>query len=88
MQLDAADKHRLAHRAFLQSAYANPPDYDVFCFRAFGDSSLDFELRVWTPRFENWHRVQSDLAVDIHTRLAGAHIPIPIPQRDLHLIPS
>ncbi|MEN8181397.1 MAG: mechanosensitive ion channel domain-containing protein, partial [Myxococcota bacterium] len=33
----------------------------VALFRGFGDSSLDFLLRVWVARFDEWFVVQSDL---------------------------
>jgi small-conductance mechanosensitive channel len=56
-------------------------------FRGFGESSLDFELRVWadTGGVHGWLRVQSDLAVAISAALEQAGIEIPFPQRDLHL---
>ena len=57
----------------------------VALFRGFGDSSLDFVLRVWTPEFERWMRVQSDVARAVHHALRDAGITIPFPQRDLHL---
>jgi small-conductance mechanosensitive channel len=55
-------------------------------FRAFGESSLDFELRVWTA--EMTHRpglLKSDLYFAIWDRLKEAGIEIPFPQRDLHI---
>jgi small-conductance mechanosensitive channel len=52
-------------------------------FMGFGDSSLDFELRVWT--LEDIVRVQSELAVSISRSFAEAGIEIPFPQRDVHL---
>jgi small-conductance mechanosensitive channel len=54
-------------------------------FVGFGDSSLDFELRAWTDRFDGWRQVQSDMSVSISTALREAEIQIPFPQRDLHL---
>jgi small-conductance mechanosensitive channel len=54
-------------------------------FLGFGDSSLDFELRAWTPAFDDWFRVRSELSVAINRALADAGIEIPFPQRDLHL---
>jgi potassium efflux system protein len=53
-------------------------------FRGFGESSLDFELRVWADS-RLAIRVQSDLAVATYDALEQAGIPIPFPQRDLHL---
>jgi small-conductance mechanosensitive channel len=54
-------------------------------FRGFGDSALDFEIRVWTDSERGWPVVQSDLAVATYDALAAAGIEIPFPQRDLHL---
>jgi len=59
------------------------PEPEVL-FRGFGDSSLDFELRVWTDG-RLIYRVQSDLAMATHDALEQAGIEIPFPQRDLHL---
>jgi potassium efflux system protein len=54
-------------------------------FTGFGDSSIDFELRVWISDISKRLKVRSELgqAVDAHFREAG--ISIPFPQRDLHL---
>ncbi|UCF19282.1 MAG: mechanosensitive ion channel [Gemmatimonadota bacterium] len=54
-------------------------------FRGFGDSSLNFVLRAWTPEFERWMHVQSELTLAVHHALRDAGITIPFPQRDLHL---
>lgn len=68
---------------------ANPdvmdkPDPNVL-FMGFGNSSLDFELRVWTTKFESYMRVKSAIIVEIEKALNDAGIVIPFPQRDLHL---
>jgi small-conductance mechanosensitive channel len=54
-------------------------------FTGFGDSSIDFELRVWINDISKRLKVRSELgqAIDAHFREAG--ISIPFPQRDLHL---
>jgi small-conductance mechanosensitive channel len=54
-------------------------------FRAFGESSLDFEIRVTIPEFGNWVRIQSEINLGVHDALKRAGIEIPFPQRDLHL---
>ena len=54
-------------------------------FRAHGESSLDFELRVFTESQRGWLAVHSDLTVSINRKLKEAGIEIPFPQRDLHL---
>jgi potassium efflux system protein len=55
-------------------------------FMAFGESSLDFILRAWTNEYQRWPIVRSELATAIWRALKDAEIPIPFPQRDLHLI--
>ncbi len=65
-------------------AVASSPEA-VALFMGFGDSSLDFQLRVWTDRFESWVQIRSELTVGIHTALRDAGITIPFPQRDVHL---
>jgi len=54
-------------------------------FDGFGESSLDFKLRIWTADFDNWRQVRSDITVAVSEALAEAGIQIPFPQRDLHL---
>ena len=50
----------------------------------YGDSSLNFRVRVWT-HMDHWIELSSDLNVNIGAALAEAGISIPFPQRDLHL---
>jgi len=54
-------------------------------FLAFGASSLDFELRVWIPDFNNKLAVLSELNQDIEYEFSLAGVEIPFPQTDLHL---
>ncbi len=55
-------------------------------FRAFGDSSLDFELLCWARRPEEKGRLIHSLNKEIYNALNEAGICIPFPQRDVHLI--
>jgi len=55
-------------------------------FTEFGDSSLNFELLVWTDvRSVGALKLRSDLYYAIFEALAEAGIEIPFPQRDLHI---
>lgn len=54
-------------------------------FVGFGDSSLDFELRVWVARFDQWVGIRSELGMAVHDGLRAAGFSIPFPQRDLHV---
>ena len=54
-------------------------------FLRFGESSLDFELRVWVLDAEERIKVQSELHQAIDRSFREAKIEIAFPQRDLHL---
>jgi len=54
-------------------------------FLNFGDSSLDFELRVWIADFNDRRIIQSALIREVDRRFREEDIEIPFPQRDLHL---
>ncbi|RMF46321.1 MAG: hypothetical protein D6751_05365, partial [Deltaproteobacteria bacterium] len=54
-------------------------------FIAFGESSLDFEIRVFVRDITGRFRIRSDMLRQIDARFRDAGIEIPFPQRDLHL---
>lgn len=54
-------------------------------FRAFGESSLDFELLCWIARPADRGLVVHELNCEIYRRFAEAGIQIPFPQRDLYI---
>ncbi len=55
-------------------------------FEGFGDSSLDFELAVWTSTYIDRPRIlKSHLYFEIFRRFAEAGVEIPFPQRDIHI---
>ncbi|NIQ93154.1 MAG: mechanosensitive ion channel, partial [Desulfuromonadales bacterium] len=54
-------------------------------FTEFGDSSINFELRVWVDNIKNRLTLISDMGVEISKEFKKAGIEIPFPQRDLHL---
>lgn len=61
----------------------NIPEPDSL-FLGFGDSSLNFELRLWTADVKKWKTLSSQVTVKIYDALNEAGIEIPFPQRDLH----
>ncbi|HEY9672971.1 MAG TPA: cyclic nucleotide-binding domain-containing protein [Waterburya sp.] len=73
----------------LKSAYMepfvlyNPPPKVLF--KGFGDSSLDFELRVWVNRIDQEPDIRSSLNFIIEYNLRQQGINIPLPQRALWL---
>jgi len=57
----------------------------IALFTGFGDSSLNFILRVWSATFDESIRLRSAIAVEVNDALKAAGIEIPFPQRDLHV---
>jgi small-conductance mechanosensitive channel len=54
-------------------------------FRAFGDSSLNFELLGWIADPADRGRLQHELNIGIYKAFIEENIEIPFPQRDLHV---
>ena len=54
-------------------------------FFGFGESALDFELRVWIADFDHHLQVLTEINQGIEQRFRDLGIEIPFPQRDLHL---
>lgn len=68
-----------------QPKILDDPSPDVI-FEGFGDSSLDFELRVWTEDSLRTPQIlRSDLYFAIFHSFSKSGIEIPFPQRDLHI---
>jgi small-conductance mechanosensitive channel len=66
------------------SMVAKTPDPQVLFLR-FGESSLDFELRVWVTDADHRLKVQSELHQEIDRSFRESEIEISFPQRDLHV---
>src|SRR5256886_9367689 len=67
------------------SATLNDPEPTAF-LEKFGDSTIDFELVVWTQEMSyKQRRFISDLNYLIYKHLTAAGVEIPNPQRDLHI---
>jgi small-conductance mechanosensitive channel len=81
---------RQIRELLLEIALDNPgvskdPKPDVL-FSGFGDSALNFNLRVWTSEYINRPGVlKSQLYYEISRRFKEAGIEIPFPQRDVHI---
>ena len=54
-------------------------------FMSFGDSTLDFELRVYCANRESWATVVDQVHVGVDNAFRKAGIEIAFPQRDLHV---
>lgn len=76
-------------KSLLDVAKANPdvlalPSPQVL-FTGFGDSSLDFELRIWIAQPSRNIIIKSNLYYQIEAIFRQRNIEIPFPQRDLHV---
>ncbi len=67
----------------IDSVLDEPPP-EVF-FREFGDSSLNFDLLVWTAHPESHSRLRSKINYGIDAAFRKNGVEIPFPQRDLHV---
>lgn len=54
-------------------------------FVGFGNSSLDFELKMWIRSANEGLGVRSDIGKKVYQAFAAAGIEIPFPQQDLHV---
>ena len=79
----------LAEQTLLQVAYDSPLVLNIpkptVLFKSFGDSTLDFELRVVIPARETFAEVQHQLNMDIEKAFREQKIEIAFPQQDVHL---
>jgi small-conductance mechanosensitive channel len=74
----------LAVAASQPGVLASPPP-DVI-FKEFGESSLDFDLRVWTSDYITKPIIlRSELNFAIRKKFSECGIEIPFPQRDIHV---
>ncbi len=71
----------VARKARFVATY--PPPFVLF--NGFGDSSLDFELRVHISHIDHRFLVQNEVRFGIFAAFEEAGIEIPYPQRDLHI---
>ena len=55
-------------------------------FIAFGESSINFELRAWTNRFERWAKIETELASAVYAALHAAGMSLPFPQREVRVL--
>ncbi len=60
-----------------------PEPYAIF--RGFGESSLDFELRLYIPNRDVWPTVMDSMHSRIDAAFRKSGIEIAFPQRDLHV---
>jgi small-conductance mechanosensitive channel len=84
---------RLVEKLLLEVALENEDvlkdPASVVRFINFGESSLNFELRIWTTaQIQKQGKITSDLNFGILEKLSQNNIVIPFPQRDVHVINS
>lgn len=83
---DVARLRELMPQIALQHPKVLPSPPPELFFRGFGESSLDFELGVWTSALTiRPRKLISDLNYAIEAALNANGFEIPFPQRDLHV---
>ena len=80
---------QLVARLLLEAGTANPrvlkqPPPEVW-FNGFGESSLEFELLVWTDKVQHKYRTNSEINYAIDAAFRENGVTIPFPQRDIHM---
>jgi potassium efflux system protein len=55
-------------------------------FIGYGDSSINFELRVWTDQFDKWRVIRSELASAVYDAVYRAGMSFPFPQREVRVL--
>lgn len=79
----------LAEQVLLRVAVDHPMVLDdpapYVLFKGFGDSALEFELRVYIPGMDSYIKVWHDVNKAIDNGFRKAGIEIAFPQRDLHV---
>jgi small-conductance mechanosensitive channel len=73
--LEVADSHK--------KVLNNPAPSVVF--KDFGNSSLDFSLKIWVSDLWNHETITSDIRFEIVSSFRAKGIVIPFPQMDLHI---
>jgi potassium efflux system protein len=80
---------KLAESLLLETARKNPNVLDdpppMVVFASFGDSALNFELRVFVPHVSYAVQARHQLHMKIDEAFRAAGIEIAFPQRDLHI---
>ncbi|OIP66673.1 MAG: hypothetical protein AUK29_00275 [Nitrospirae bacterium CG2_30_53_67] len=79
----------LVMRLLFEAAHRHPlalknPEPQVL-FLSFGESSLNFELRVWIGDVRKLVEMKSELHMEIDRTFRASGVEIPFPQRDLHV---
>ncbi len=79
----------LAEKLLLQTARDNPIVLDeprpTAVFSEFGDSALEFSLRMFIPNIDNLFKVRHEIHTAIDRAFRQAGIEIAFPQRDIHV---
>lgn len=79
----------LVHELLIECAKAHKDVLDtpapVAWFMRFGDSSLDFQLRMFVHNIRDIYRISSDIRFAIDKAFRANGVTIPFPQRDLHV---
>jgi len=82
---DVKIAYQVIKQAVIESPYILDEPEPSVIFTGFGDSSLDFSIRVYVSELDNRLPAKHDVHMRLLTALREAGIEIPFPQRDLHI---
>ncbi len=82
---DVKIAYQVIKQAVIESPYILAEPEPSVIFTGFGDSSLDFSIRVYVSELDNRLPAKHDVHMRLLTALREAGIEIPFPQRDLHI---
>lgn len=74
--------YRVAHN---QKGVIHDNPAPMVLFRSFGESSLEFELRIYIPSMDNYLKIWHEINCNIDSEFRKEGIEIAFPQRDLHV---
>jgi len=74
--------YRIAHN---QKGVINDDPAPVVLFKSFGESSLEFELRIYVPSMDNYLKIWHEINCNIDSEFRKEGIEIAFPQRDIHI---
>lgn len=77
--------HKILHEVAKDNPHVLEHPLTKVVFEEFGDSSLNFTLRVYIPSVDYILKVRDELNTAIDAAFREAGIEIPFPQRDLHV---
>lgn len=82
---DVDKVEKILHRIAAENRVVLQDPKPQVLFKSFGDSTLDYELRVFIPSIDHYVSIRHELHTTVIKEFRKAGIEIAFPQRDLHV---